>query len=274
MPSAIRVYRLPPRDSSSRCSGQFTTRAAADPPRADHHVGVAAARPAAAAAPPGRASRRRPSRPPRRSRARRAQANPARYAAPRPCLPGRCSTWTCGVGGGQLVGDRAGAVGLLSSATSTSTAGTAARTRPTIDPDVVGLVVGRDDHQHPTHPRVPPVRPSTASPTASSAPCRLTGRHLPATAQRATAPARRRHGQRRPTPPRANARPGGQRTRRPEAHLPHHHRRGVEPVAPYTRPSGVDEPGDADRGGHQRRPGRAPPPAAGPSPTAAAPRPR
>ena len=128
-------------------------RAALDPARAEHQVGAPQRGRAAGAAAPAGASRRRPSRPGRRSCGSRPHSNPARYAAPSPSLPSRCSTCTFWSAAASSSASLPVPSGELSSAISTSASGTA-RAYPADDAgDVLRLVVGRDDHQDPTQCR-------------------------------------------------------------------------------------------------------------------------
>ena len=87
--------------------------AAGRPPGADHHVGVAGGVEQRAAAPRGRASRRRPSRRRRRTRGRCAQREPGDVRGAEALLAGPVQHVDVVVGGGELVGDRAGAVGAV-----------------------------------------------------------------------------------------------------------------------------------------------------------------
>ena len=91
--------------------GQFTTRAAGDPARADHQVGVAqrVEQPVQLLGLVGAVGVHLADHVVARRRGRRAK--PCRYAAPRPAFSVRCSDLDLRVGGGELVGDLAGAVG-------------------------------------------------------------------------------------------------------------------------------------------------------------------
>ena len=154
---------------------------------------------------------------------------------------------------------RAGAVGaVVVGDRGSRTAGTA-RADPTHDRrDVVGLVVGRDHHEHPAHPgylvraRIASVASLTVLRSAG-VPAVLPGCPLPAA----------QHAPRRPGPPRPARRAPPPATSRGgwRGYVPSSSRscrtttaRVLNPVASLYPPVGCDEPGHPDRGGHQRRP--------------------
>ena len=130
MPSAMRTYRLPVRESSSRCDRPVDDLAARHLAGTEHHVGVA----------------ERVEQPRQLLRGVRAVGvhlhdhvvvvlgAPSRTRRCRrrrgPAFPGRCSTCTARVGGGELVGDRRRCRrGCCRRRSRTSTSGTAPRTR-------------------------------------------------------------------------------------------------------------------------------------------------
>ena len=224
MPSASRAYRLPPRESSSRRSGQFTHPCRRGTHRDPITTSASRARPAARAAPPGRASRRRPSPPPRRSRARAAHAEPGQVRGAEALLA-RAGAARARAESPSASSSAIAPVpsGLLSSATRISTAGAAAA-----DP--------ADDRGGRCRPRcrwgsppAPGPRPGTSSDAGSySSPgsrllrsrrsyrLSLSGHDpLPAAQQSPRRPARPRPA--RPGPSPATSQAGGQRTRRRRA---------------------------------------------------------